>query len=335
MPAIAPAVLINSILNAIQQSGGSGVYLSAPHVVHPRIFAVDYFERPFTLWVYIWTLTRGGRSTLPNEYRIQMTSVQSPLPLNPDGYTVLLGYYPDLEVFAGFDIQRHQNFTAGSPSVQISIDTIQNALQDGLAFATKDNEEIAIGIRPDLFLHYVLNAPMLHQSSDSEIVSLLSRAVQRQDIPAHDISDLTVDRQRIVTNVARYSRSANFRQQVLCAYDHRCAVTRAQLRLVESAHILPVPAPNSSDHISNGIALSPTMHKAFDNALIYLDSDYFMRLNNAVAEDLRQRNLLSGLEQISFFLDRRIHLPSDQNQWPNTEFIIRANQYRQIPGFTE
>lgn len=84
MPAIAPAVLINSILNAIQQSGGSGVYLSAPHVVHPRIFAVDYFERPFTLWVYIWTLTRGGRSTLPNEYRIQMTSVQSPLPYKAD-----------------------------------------------------------------------------------------------------------------------------------------------------------------------------------------------------------------------------------------------------------
>jgi len=55
------------------------------------------------------------------------------------------------------------------------------------------------------------------------------------------------------------------------AFMPRCAVTRIQLRLVEAAHILPVGAPGSIDHVCNGLALSPTFHRAFDDALIYLD----------------------------------------------------------------
>lgn len=334
MPAVGPSTLVDAILHAIRQSGGSGAYVSESTATHPRRFAVHYLEQPFSLWVYLWTLTHGGRTTLPNEYRIQMTSIASPLPLNPDGYTALLGYYPDLNVFAGFDIQRHQHFTAGSPSVQIGIDTIHAALQNGMAFVTKENEEIAIGIRPDEFLHYVVNAVALHQhGSDPQTLSLLKKAAQLQDLPTQDIGALSAERQRIVTNVGRYSREANFRQQVLSAYGNRCAVTRTQLRLVESAHILPVPAPKSSDHVSNGLALSPTMHRAFDNALIYLDTDLFMRLNEAAVGDLRRQNLAAGLAQVTSLLNKKIHLPADRNQWPNPEFITLGNRYRQVPGY--
>ncbi|MFN5474519.1 MAG: HNH endonuclease, partial [Pseudanabaena sp.] len=41
-----------------------------------------------------------------------------------------------------------------SPSVQIGISAIHSALQNGLSFVTKDNDEIAIGVRPDQFLIY-------------------------------------------------------------------------------------------------------------------------------------------------------------------------------------
>jgi putative restriction endonuclease len=56
------------------------------------------------------------------------------------------------------------------------------------------------------------------------------------------------------------------------AYGNRCAVTRVQLRLVDAAHILPVGTTGSADHVRNGIALSPTYHRAFDAGLIYLDN---------------------------------------------------------------
>ena len=73
-----------------------------------------------------------------------LTTVASPLPLNPTGYTVLLGYEPNLKMFGGFDLRRHCTFTTGSPSVQIDIKKIHKAMQDGLAVDRKDNDEIAV-----------------------------------------------------------------------------------------------------------------------------------------------------------------------------------------------
>ncbi len=334
MPAVSPAILVDSILNAIQQSGGVGVYVSESVRTHPRHFLVQYLEESFSLWVYIWTLTFGGRQSLPNEYRIQMTSISSPLSINSNGYTILLGYYPDLNIFAGFDCKQHSTFTTGSPSIQININAIHNALQNGLAFMTKDNQEIAIAIRSDQFLNYVLNAQILHQyGSDTTTLNLLTKAAQSEEIKPQDIESLTVERKKLVTNVSRYARTANFRQQVLNAYENRCAVTRTQLKLVDAAHILPVVAQNSSDHVSNGIALSPTMHRAYDNCLIYLDENYQMKLNDDKANELIAHHLHGGLEQLKHLLDQAIHLPADRNQRPNLQFIREANKYRRISGY--
>jgi len=119
----------------------------------------------------------------------------------------------------------------------------------------------------------------------------------------------------------------------LNAYENRCAVTRAQLRLIDAAHILPVPAGDSSDHITNGIALSPTLHRAYDNCLIYLDEDYIMRLNKEKSDELKLNDLAAGLKQFCSLLDRKIHLPSDINQRPKIEYIKLANKYRRIPGY--
>ena len=116
-------------------------------------------------------------ASLPDEYRIQMTTVASPLRLNPDGPTVLIGYEPDLRMFAGFDLSRHRTFTEGSPSVQIDIRTVREALQHGLAFDRKDNAEIALGIRPDQFMDYVANAAELHRFGRfPDTFNLLARA---------------------------------------------------------------------------------------------------------------------------------------------------------------
>lgn len=334
MPAVRPSVLIDAIIDSIEQSEGNGIYIPDIRHTHPRKFLVNYLDQNFSIWVYIWTLTHGGRPSLPNEYRIQMTSVNSPLPINPDGYTSLLGYYPDLHVFTGFDLQQHRIFTTGSPSVQVGINTIYEALQFGLSFSTKTNFEIVIGIRPDHMLNYVLNSIDLHRfGRDAMNLPVLIRASQSEVIPDQDIDSLPPERRRVVTEVRRFTRAVNFRQQVLNAYNNRCAVTRSQLKLVDAAHILPVPEEGSIDHVTNGIALSPTIHRAFDNGLVYLDTDYNMRLNERRIRALRQDNLIAGLEQLRIILDTRIHLPADQNQWPNIDYITRANIYRRIPGF--
>jgi putative restriction endonuclease len=234
-------------------------------------------------------------------------------------------------MFAGFDIARHKTFTTGSPSVQIDITSLRQALQHGLSFHRKVNDEIAVAIRPDQFLGYVRNASQLHLSGRSlPTVKVLKKVASLEAVSPQEIESLSKTRQRLIQAVSRLSRSANFREQVLRAYDHRCAVTRMQLRLVEAAHILPVAAPRSPDHVTNGIALSPTYHRAFDRGLIFLDDSYTMRVNPRKQDELSSLHLDGGLEAFIAPLGE-ISLPPDRQQWPKSQFINNANRFRGIP----
>ncbi|MCC7291937.1 MAG: HNH endonuclease [Phycisphaerales bacterium] len=329
MPAIRPHEIVSVLLDAFQQSGATAVF-TPRRAQHPRVFVVTDPAGPMVVCVYIWTLTHGGRPSLPDEYRIQMTSVESPLTPNPEGATALLGYEPNLRMFAGFDLSRHKRFTTGSPSVQIDIKVVLAALQAGLAFDRKDNDEIAVGVRPDQLLAYINNAAMLHTlGPDGKTFKLLTRATAPEPVPAADLSRLSVQRRRIVETMSRLSRSANFRDQVLTAYDHRCAVTRMQLRLVEAAHILPVVAEMSPDHVTNGLALSSTYHRAFDSGLIYLNEGYEMCISAPRRKLIVDLGLDGGLADFEKSLGK-IHLPPDKAQWPNLELVQRANKLRMV-----
>jgi len=246
------------------------------------------------------------------------------------GPTILIGYDADRNLFAGFDLARHKTFTVGSPSVQIGIAELRQAETTGLSFYRKSNEEIAVGIRPDMFMAYTMNAPLLHKyGRDSNIRKLLAQAVVAEPIRHQDVESLSVERQRIVSEVSRLSRDARFKQQVLFAYGNRCAVTRIQLKLVDAAHILPVGAPGSNDLVRNGLALSPTYHRAFDAGLIYLDQSYSMRLNEGRLRALQALNVGGGIDSFRGPLGE-IFLPPDPNQRPLPELIKKANEFRQI-----
>jgi putative restriction endonuclease len=331
MPAIRPEQLVAAISNAITDSGYTGNIVS-PVRQHPRRFVVTGPNVNFTLSAYAWTLTFGGRPSLAQEYRIQMTTVQSPLQMPPGGPTVLIGYEPDLNLFAGFDLQRHRRFTSGSPSVQIDREELRRAEGQGLSFHRKGNDEIAIGIRPDMFMAYAMNARVLHQfGAEANVLRLLINAAQEKPLKERDVTALaSQERRRVVDEVSRWSRDAGFNRRVLYAYGNRCAVTRVQLRLVDAAHILPVGAPGSVDHVQNGIALAPTYHRAFDAGLIYLDEQCRMRINDGRLQFLQGLNLAGGIEAFRAPLGE-IFLPPDPDQRPRAEFIRKANTLRQIP----
>jgi putative restriction endonuclease len=335
--------IVDAILEAIHESGFVGGVTSTNIRSNPRKFSMVGPENEvIDLWAYVWTLTHGGRPNLPTEYRIQMTSVTSPLPANPTpvpvGHTILIGYFPDLQVFAGFDFQRHRTFTEGSPSVQIDLTTLSQAVQDGLALERKENNDTVIAIRPDQFVAYVRNAGQLHRTgTDTRFFRLVSRAATSATLPEPQVTQLDEDTARlggprrvIVEEVRRLARAANFREKVLSAYGNRCAVTGIQLRLVDAAHILPVGAPGSVDSVQNGIALAPTHHRALDTGLIYLDESLVMQLNPAKVAALRTLQLVERIDTFRATVGRQIRLPQDQTQWPTRQFIRQANRFRQI-----
>ncbi len=331
MPRLPASQLVAALTDAIRASGNSGQIVSPISTNPRRLLVTLQGEDTTTISAFIWTLTPGGRPSLPDEFRIQMTGVPSPLPIAEKGSTVLVGYDPELRLFAGFDLDRHRIFTAGSPSVQIDRTDLIKAERDGLSFSRKDNNEIAIGVRPDLLVPYCLHAAELHRyGQHADVLQLFNQASRLVQPTAQEIEILDIPRRRVVQEVTRLTRLASFRQQVLFAYGNRCAVTRVQLRLVDAAHILPVGAEGSADQVQNGIALSPTYHRAFDAGLIYLDENNRMRLNEQQLEDLRELNLAFGLSYFRSPLEREIFLPPDPSQRPARAFIRRGNRFRRI-----
>ena len=331
MPRLPTNLLIKSITDALQESNASAVLVSDIRR-NPRRFVVQAGQNMFEMWVYIWTLTHSGGAARPkNEYRIQITGITPPLELNPSGPTVIIGHEPNLQCFAGFDLNKHHTFSTRSPSIQIPITALHSALQDGFSFVTKGNEEIAIGFRSDQFLSYVLNAELLHaQGVDANTVSLLSRAVTLEEIAPEEITQIPAERQQIVQTVSRLSRDSSFRRKVASAYEQRCAITRMQLRLIDAAHILPVGVEGSNDEVANGICLSPTYHRAYDRGLIFLDEELVARINPEKEQELVRVGLAGGSNDFKKYLDNKIHLPQDKYQWPSVDFIRKANKFRRI-----
>jgi putative restriction endonuclease len=85
-------------------------------------------------------------------------------------------------------------------------------------------------------------------------------------------------RDRSTFSVSRIVRDRIFRRVILQAYSERCAISGLKLingsgrAEVAAAHIRPVEA-NGPDVISNGIALSGTVHWMFDRGLLSLSDD--------------------------------------------------------------
>lgn len=96
-------------------------------------------------------------------------------------------------------------------------------------------------------------------------------------------------RERAGFSVSRIIRDRVFRRVVLRAYSERCAISGIKLingngrAEVAAAHIRPVEA-NGPDIVSNGIALSGTVHWMFDRGLIGL-SDQLEVLVSRQAND--------------------------------------------------
>lgn len=105
-------------------------------------------------------------------------------------------------------------------------------------------------------------------------------------------------RERVEYLSTRILRDRVFRNVVLRAYDSRCAITGLKLingrgrAEVEAAHIRPVEK-NGPDIVSNGIALSGTVHWMFDRGLVSLDDDLTILLSRQINDPEGVRSLIN------------------------------------------
>lgn len=284
------------------------------------------------LKIYIWNLTHGGKTRSKDEYRIQRKGKR--LEQTPNFETLVLGWWEDVGVFAGFDIRKRRSVLAKSPSVQISKSTLGKALINGFATHIRGNDEIAVAFRPEFFVDYVTNIESIHNFGESALdVKNLENVIEKTSdetivINDSDIEQISVPRQSVARTVTQKVRQAGFKRRVLTAYSHQCAFCSIQLKLIDAAHIVPVAQPDSTDFTSNGIALCPLHHRAYDNSLITINENYETLINEDKFNKLKTIGHDGGMKKFIDDLRPIIHIPPAKNECPNTNYINQANNLR-------
>ena len=322
MNLLSKSELLARILSAIKESGWSYKVIEANH---PFLIKVSHHERSIVTRIYIWNITHGGgRARAPDEYRIQITGVDR-IEVGPKFKTLLLGWDERYKVFAGYNAFRYTAFGA-SPSLQIKEGYLKEAAEGGIAVQPKemygknDVTEVAVAIRYDMLIQYMLNLEEYHKpfltGNETKLLAKASLGAVKEP----DLNILPEERRRVVRELNQAVRNANFRKVVLYAYDARCAVCGMQLGIVQASHIVPV-SEGGTDEPCNGIALCPNHHEAMDNGLLLIGPNYRIIVNQLKLKELEQAHLGAGVDYLKAFDGKEIFLPQKDILKPKKEYL--------------
>jgi len=325
-PLLTKGQLLETVVAAIRESGWNVLYLSDSHPFQLQMYRGDL---SFRLLIYIWNITHGGGAARPaDEYRIQVTGV-SLFEQQPDTKTLILGWWTEAAVFAGFDVRKHRAPLGWSPSFQIRKHSLELAAETGFAPSDKGNEEIAIAFRPDFFVQYVRDLEALHDfGQSSQDFAALEAVAQEPEVNTADFLLTSQERRVAVSSVSRKLRDARFRKNVLIAYSYRCAFCGVQLNLTDAAHIVPVTHESSVDKTYNGLALCALHHRAYDQSLVTLWEDYTVRVNEAEETHLKVIARGAGMEAFRAGLFPSMLLPPAVSDRPHVEYVRLGNNIR-------
>ncbi len=321
--------LLDNIVQAIQESGWNVLY-AADTAHHPFLLKIYRGEESHLIRVYVWNLTHGGGAArAADEYRIQITGVDR-FEQPPGQKTLILGWWEPVGVFAGFDYNRHNGQLGASPSIQIREENLRHAEINGFSPCDKGNGEIAIAFRSDFFGEYVRNLESLHQvgATAQEIEIVEQVAAGNLEVNSEEVRGLSQQRQTTIATITKKLRDISFKKRVLTAYGNQCAFSGIQLKLVDAAHIYPVSELDSTDDTSNGLALSPMYHRAFDRGLITLNDEYQILINEVKMRKLREIGLDGSEVFFRHGLRPMIIVPPAVPDRPNVQFVRNANALR-------
>jgi putative restriction endonuclease len=114
-----------------------------------------------------------------------------------------------------------------------------------------------------------------------------------------------------------FVRSGVFKREIPKIYDYQCAISGMRVesttnaQLVDACHIIPF-AISKDDTITNGISLSPNLHRAFDRGLITINADYIVRISPVIKENESPYSLKQ-------FEGKQINLPRETKYYPSIE----------------
>jgi putative restriction endonuclease len=113
-----------------------------------------------------------------------------------------------------------------------------------------------------------------------------------------------------------FIRHHKFRDSVLHVYRQTCCISGwrvEEVNVIEACHIVQ-HAESGNDKITNGLALCPNLHLAFDLGLIGLDDRYRVIVKEKLHESVSALNLKQ-------WKGRQILLPEREGFWPDLQGV--------------
>lgn len=146
--------------------------------------------------------------------------------------------------------------------------------------------------------------------------------------------------ERATRLVEAVARDARFRRDVVAAYRHTCAITglsagdlsrRKAAKLLDAAHIRPV-GDAGPDIVGNGLALTPTVHRLFDDGLVTVRwASNSLELVTSPHLDPRMISAPERGTVIRLETGSRLLLPTDRAAWPKRD-LVRYHQSQVFRG---
>ncbi len=117
-----------------------------------------------------------------------------------------------------------------------------------------------------------------------------------------------------------FVRSGIFKREVPKIYNNTCCISGLRVdatinvSMVDACHIVPFSI-SYDDTITNGLALCPNLHRAFDRGLIAIDDDFRVLVSDAFVED-------ESSYSIRQFAGKEILLPARKEWWPDEGKVL-------------
>ncbi|MDE2764170.1 MAG: HNH endonuclease [Gemmatimonadota bacterium] len=137
-----------------------------------------------------------------------------------------------------------------------------------------------------------------------------------------------IRRRYATVEVQRRLHQGEFRERVLRAYRHQCALCRLRHdELLDAAHIIPDSDPGGTPTVSNGLALCRLHHAAFDRFFVGIRKDYIIQVRPDV---LREHDGPTLRHSIQGLHNRQIILPRRPVDRPAINLLaVRYEQFRE------
>lgn len=115
-----------------------------------------------------------------------------------------------------------------------------------------------------------------------------------------------------------FLRGSVFKREIPKMYNNTCCIsglkvdTMHNISMIDACHIIPF-SESYDDTVTNGIALFPNLHRAFDRGLLSVTPDYRVKISDSFIEE--------GNYSLKQFANKKISLPINEKYWPNRESL--------------